>query len=99
MRLFTEEFVTAAEARAFVAGAELANDSDLACHEPRETPNGMWVVHAHDWGVEMEDDECPLCGAGGKERGCEDAQADLQARMDLKETGSPPDPAFDVEKE
>jgi hypothetical protein len=35
MRLIQEEFDTEAEARAFIDGIELVNDSDMATHEPR----------------------------------------------------------------
>jgi hypothetical protein len=66
MRILEEQFNTETEARAFIAGIELVNDSDVAAHEPR-LQGTQWTVNVHDWASEQHADVCPLCGAGGDE--------------------------------
>jgi hypothetical protein len=65
MRLIAEQFATSQEAQAFMHGIELANDSDLAAHEPVRQGT-HWTVYVHDWNGSA-DDVCPLCGAGKDE--------------------------------
>jgi hypothetical protein len=66
MRIRTSEYPTEAMARAFAQGIEFVNDTACLAHEPRPQEDGTWIVYVHDWAAEMEEDVCPICGAGGE---------------------------------
>jgi hypothetical protein len=72
MRVLREAFDQREAAEAFLMGIELANDPDLAGHEPRDE-DGKHAVYLHDWSSD-EEEVCPICltGAAGEAEGCVD---------------------------